>query len=150
MISALQGQIDELKTTLEDERSRGQSKASEQSAEIARIGEELRRALEEASTIKEESDMTVESMRTALEAQISDGGDRSGAEEIESLRARVEELSAAESASKETLAKLNLLQEKHVALERLLKNERANKVALRLEKEQAERRVSEAEAAAIN
>ena len=150
VISALQGQIDELKTTLEDERSRGQSKASEQSAEIARIGEELRRALEEASTIKEESDMTVESMRAALEAQISDGGDRSGAEEIESLRARVEELSAAESASKETLAKLNLLQEKHVALERLLKNERANKAALRLEKEQAERRVSEAEAAAIN
>lgn len=147
-LEAMRGQIEELSSTLEDERKRVQTKTSSQANEVKRLQEELREALDSAATIKEEADLTVESLRAAMEAQVGggDGNERMN-EEIQRLRARVEELSASQvsSTSSDEFARL---EEKTIALERLLEGERASKAVLRAEKDEVERCAAAAEASA--
>ena len=132
VVESMKGQIEELRTTLEDERERGSLRTGSQASEIQRLEAELSEALKAAANAKEEADMTVESMKLALEAQMDAGGDEGVHAELERLRARVEELSAAPSTtSQEDLDKMGRLEEKLVALERVLEGERASKSARR-------------------
>ena len=62
-LEAAQGQIEELRTTLADERARGETQTSSQTSEVEAVGAGTARGARAAAATKEEADMTVESMR---------------------------------------------------------------------------------------
>ena len=101
-LEAAQGQIEELRTTLADERARGRRRRVRRRARGEAVGAgNCKRALDAAAATKEEADMTVESMRAALDAQVSGESAREAEEEIARLRTVVDELTAAASSSAE-------------------------------------------------
>ena len=124
---AAKAQAEELRTTLESEREKSAAKLSASENEASHLRQQLEEALEMASTAKEEADMTVESMRAALDAQVNGQPDPNAEEEIRVLRERIEELSKPQSTSTEDAAKISRLEERIIALERILEGERKAK-----------------------
>jgi len=126
-LEAMRGQVEELRTTLEREREGYAAKLDAREEEITRARRDLEEALEIAARVKEEADMTVDSMREALEAQGEAREDGTTMEEVRILRERVDELTrsqASTSTSDDDKDKIARLEEKVVALERLLDGER--------------------------